>query len=509
MSIQANALYKADCLALLERIESERVQLVYLDPPWATSLLMSAGDVTQSKRLQEYLLLISRVAQQTYRVLTNSGNLFIRMTPNLSSYIRLILDQVFGKEHFQQEIIWPVSPITVPSKLAVSLHEVIFHYSKTDYYTYSPPRKPRSEDELRHNHKRDTRGPYILRTLVSSAPMPGERFEWKGFVPPYGRYWRFPQEQLEQLDAEGRIDAEGQFPRLKIYLDEIEDVEIGSVWNDIPRASFAERTQGYIPQQPISLLERIVVMGSEPGDLVLDPFCGSGTTLATAHASHRRWIGCDALEQAVAISVKRLETLGLVPHTDYELGDNESLLDYPILHHFYSPLVLRLDQALQPTFILGQVFDPEEDLHYEFKEVKSQSPARTIKNALERYIVCFLNAEGGFVYWGIRDSDREILGVNLSYEQRDEIRQILAQKTAGITPPIDPTVCRIEFYPVYDRERKAIDDHWIVELVVPFVSDKPVYYRTRSGELRVKMGGVCSKLTPAQEEVWIKGRLGQ
>jgi DNA modification methylase len=495
MSIQANALYQADCLALLERIESERVQL------------MSEDEVARSKELQVYLLFMSRVVQQAHRVLANSGNLLIHLESGLSSYIRLILDQVFGREHFQQEIVWPSSPISISSKPPASSHDVIFHYSKTDSFTYSPPHRPLADRETGRYTKSDERGRYRLSSLDSPALGSTRRFEWKGFVPPVGRSWRYSKGQLDRFYREGKIDTEGEFPGLRIYSDETQGVRVGSVWDDIPRVSAQERIGGYFAQMPLALLHRIIRMGSEPGDLVLDPFCGSGTTLVAAHADGRRWIGCDSLEEAVAVSVQRFDkTLGISPDTDFHLGDSDSIRGFPVLHHFYSPLVLRLDQALEPTFIRGQTFHREEVIHYEFKAVTSRSPARTIRDTIERYIVCFLNAEGGYVYWGIRDS-REIVGVPLSYRHRDEIRQVLPQKAGSIVPSIDPTACRIEFYPVYDDRRKVIDDHWIVELEVPYTSDKSVCYRTRNGNLYVKMDGVCSKLTGPQEAEWIKNHL--
>src|SRR5690606_13088714 len=119
------------------------------------SLAAFQDDVTYSKNLQEYLLFVSRVVQQARRVLKDSGNLFIHVEPTLSSYIRLILDQVFGKEHFRQEIVLPGLRIRTARKLPASGHHAIFHYSKTNSYMYNPPRRSRSDRDVGPHTKRD------------------------------------------------------------------------------------------------------------------------------------------------------------------------------------------------------------------------------------------------------------------------------------------------------------------------------------------------------------------
>ena len=134
-------------------------------------------------------------------------------------------------------------------------------------------------------------------------------YEWKGFAPPtYG--WRYSQETMEKLDREGRIwypDSKEKRPRLKRYLDEMSGTPIGNVWTDIaPINSQAQERLGYPTQKPLQLLERVIEASSNEGDIVLDPFCGCGTTIHAAQKLDRYWIGIDVTHLAISLIEKRL-----------------------------------------------------------------------------------------------------------------------------------------------------------------------------------------------------------
>ena len=148
-----NAVYRADCLLLLERMQSDEVGLVYVDAPWSTGPAQEWGlpVPTESGSLQEYLDFLSRVLQQIERVLAPSGNLFLHSEPSLSGHTRLILDQVFGRENFRVDIIWPRGRTHGTVGLGEE-HDTIFLYSKSDSFTYNREVRPWPKDEVRSRY---------------------------------------------------------------------------------------------------------------------------------------------------------------------------------------------------------------------------------------------------------------------------------------------------------------------------------------------------------------------
>ncbi|MCX8520992.1 MAG: DNA methyltransferase, partial [Rhodoferax sp.] len=170
-------------------------------------------------------------------------------------------------------------------------------------------------DKYRHDDK-DGRGLYQLDNMTSPNPRPNLMYAWKGFPWPK-KGWRFERATMEKLDAEGRIwyplDKQGQpdvskRPRIKRYLAEMDGGIIGSVWSDIaPINSQARERLGYPTQKPLALLERIVAASSNPGDVVLDPFCGCGTAVHAAQRLDRCWVGIDITHLAISLIEKRLK----------------------------------------------------------------------------------------------------------------------------------------------------------------------------------------------------------
>lgn len=365
MKIEPNALYAADCLALLERVHSGRVALVYLDPPWyippdtlcdvSWSPLQADNTTETTVTFRDYLAFLSKVLQQSRRVLSESGNIFFHTAPGLGSDIRLLLDQVFGRANFRSEFIFPY-PGHRGLYTPTPQHSVILYYSKTDDFIYNPPVRHLSEAEIGERYgSYDEHGPYRLAELTSFIDRPSLQFEWAGFVPPPKRSWRFSKDRLDALESEGKIyyRLSTGFPRLKVYLSENPTVEVGSVWYDLKHSALTSGEKlGLAGQQPIELLKRVIKMGSNPGNVVLDPFCGSGTALIAAQELERRWIGCDVLPVAIDAVIERFESLGLRPNADFSLGDQGALkVSAPRIPFYYSPLTLPEDVTLKPLII--------------------------------------------------------------------------------------------------------------------------------------------------------------
>jgi DNA modification methylase len=494
MDIPINGVYQSDCFALLERIESEKATLVYIDAPAYPPIRLpsqfseneNAEEVLEriedeyQEGLNEYLSFLSKVFQQVRRILTPAGNAFIQSEHHLAGSTRHILDQIFGMRNFRGEIIWPNHQKQARSVQLKTEHDTIIHFSKTSSYVYTPQFRPLSKEELDNSSNyTDEHGAFRLTDITSSITEPFLQFEWNGIVLPPGRSWRYSKERLDELNEAGMIVYKPirKFPALKTYV----DIEVGSVWDDILPVTVRSRENlGFPDQRPLNLLERIVAMGSKAGDLVLDPFCGSASTLIAAQKNGRKWLGCDLSAEAYALSVNRLkETLNLHPDSDFHSGDQQFLeKSSPVIYDLYNLEIgerSHTRRSARLTFIFNQPVDAEETLHCEFKEVKGANPIDAIKNNADEYVVAFLNSEGGSIYWGIRDIDRVVVGVNLNSEQRDKLKRLVIEQLAKIKPAIAPTLYRVILHPVQGGH-EPLTDSYVVEIAVPKISSKFLYF---------------------------------
>ena len=263
--------------------------------------------------MMAYLTMMAPRLVELRRVLKPTGSLYLHCDPTASHYLKLLCDAIMGKDNFRSEIIWKrTSAHSNATQNYAAVHDVIFFYSQSTaptwnrmYEEYDP------EYVAEHFVHQDPDGRRFRRVdLVNPASRPNLVYEYKGYKPhPNG--WKITKEKMEQLDREGRLffpkkGTEGRIRR-KLYLDESLGVPVSDVWPDIKpiHATAAERL-GYPTQKPLELLERIIRASSNPGDLVLDPFCGCGTTIDAAEKLGRQWIGIDITQLATSLIKHRL-----------------------------------------------------------------------------------------------------------------------------------------------------------------------------------------------------------
>lgn len=354
-----NTLYYGDNLAILrEHIPSESVDLIYLDPPFNSqatyNILFQEKNGTQSaaqiqafedtwhwdvkaeetyhelvtegpKRLADliqalrtflgrndmmaYLVMMAIRLVEMHRVLKPTGSIYLHCDPTASHYVKLILDTIFGPGNFRNEIIWlRSSPKSHVSRRFPSAHDVLLFYAKGDN-RFNMIHLPHDEEYVKKFYRHvepETGRRYTLDNLLNpNKNRPNLTYEFKGVT----RVWRWTRERMEQAEREGRIVwSPGKVPRYKRYLDEMPGTPVTSVWTDIqPVQSQAAERLGYPTQKPETLLERIIKASSNEGDLVLDPFCGCGTTVVVAERLNRRWIGIDITHLAITLMKHRLE----------------------------------------------------------------------------------------------------------------------------------------------------------------------------------------------------------
>lgn len=528
MSITPNALCHSDCLALLERTENEKASLVYLDPPWYTDegneggiwheAQTSASKTSKQEqalvaeaRFQTYLDFLSKVLQQTYRILTTKGTLFFHVEPRLSGYVRLLIDEAFGRNNFVTEIVLPHPRFNNRLKPRTE-HSTILVYGKTDDFTYYPPKRSLTQEEIREKfNQRDERGAFRLTDLTTSLKRPNLIYPLESVLPPSGRSWRYSKERMEELKSQGLIHftPNNRMPLLKVYLDENSEVEVGNIWDDIsPRIPPSERTD-FSTQQSLALLSRIIQMGTNMGETVFDPFCGSGTTLVAAEKLERKWIGCDSLREACSITIDRLEKETKLEGRDYVFVSQDTLVKkHPIIYRVFPRSSNGLPQLPNPEqiFVLNKILPIEETRHYEFKEVTSKNPVATIKDIAEQYAVAFLNSEGGRIFWGVKN-DRTVSGIFLNTAERDEIRRVVGEKLTSIKPPIAPTAYEVRFYPVRDDHGILVENLYVVEMSVPRPNSTDLYF-TGKDEAWVRIDGGKKRLSGPEIQQEILHRKG-
>jgi site-specific DNA-methyltransferase (adenine-specific) len=363
-----NALYYGDNLAVLrESIASESVDLVYLDPPFnsqATYNLLfrspagvgsqaqieafedtwhwsqeaetafdqvirsghtNAADLLRAIRsflgendMMAYLAMMAIRLIELHRVLKPTGALYLHCDPTASHYLKIILDGVFGATQFRNEIIWQRSKNPKGSqhqgvRWGPSTDTILFYAkSGSNRLNVDAAKAKASQADIAHRYpKTDENGRWADGPILRSDSM-GARtnlvYEYNGFTPgPAG--WRMERSELEKVAAAGDLywTSEGR-PRRKVRPDASELNPLSNCWTDIsPINSQAQERLGYPTQKPISLLERIVRASSDPGGVVLDPFCGCGTAIHAAQKLGRKWIGIDVTHLAISLIERRLK----------------------------------------------------------------------------------------------------------------------------------------------------------------------------------------------------------
>ena len=286
-------------------------------PPQVREMVAALHGFVGPNDMMAYLVMMAQRLLELHRVLKPTGSLYLHCDPTASHYLKVVLDAVFGKEHFRNEIVWKRTNARTADQRWPRVHDVLLFYSKSDDFTFRPVAVPAARAKLPHTLVRGPDGrKYQTFELTAPGTRNGETGRpWRGFDPTHlGRHWANLHAVMDGWDAEELIHwpKKGGFPRRRAsepFDETAREVSVGDVWVDVDRINQAakERT-GYPTQKPLALLERIVAASSNPGDLVLDPFCGCGTAVVAAERLGRRWLGIDVTHLAIAVMKYRLES---------------------------------------------------------------------------------------------------------------------------------------------------------------------------------------------------------
>ena len=353
--MDSNSLYYGDNLDILRRyVRDESADLIYLDPPFnsnqtynvlfqekdgsqSASQIKAFGDTwhwdeTAARSYEEtveaggqvaeamqafrkllgtndmlaYMSMMAPRLLELRRVLKPTGSLYLHCDSTASHYLKLLLDSIFGLVYFRNEVIWKrTSAHNDPERYGRNT-DTIFYFSKDKKWTWNKQFTKHDEDYLARFRHTDEDGRIWTDDNLTAKGLSGGgyEYEYKGAK----SLWRCPKETMARLDREGRLHFTSRGGiRIKRYLDETKGVPLQALWDDIPPINSQSRERlGYPTQKPVALLERIIQASSNEGDVVLDPFCGCGTTIAAAQKLGRRWIGIDITQLAISLIRYRL-----------------------------------------------------------------------------------------------------------------------------------------------------------------------------------------------------------
>ena len=306
---------------------SGKVKLVYIDPPFSTrsqfysrQQVYAYGDLLKGAEFVEFLR--ERLIW-LHHLLANDGSLYLHIDERMMSYMRVILDEIFGVSGFRNCITRKkCNPKNFTRNTYGNISDYVLLYTKSNAYTWHRPLEKWTEETAAKEYQyiEPETGRRYKRVPVHAPEIRhGETGKpWRDKLPPPGKHWQYPPAKLDELDERGEIywSPTGN-PRRKVYLDESRGVPIQDIWMDVRDAHNQNISiSGYPTEKPIELLNRIVLASSDPGDIVLDSFSGSGTTLAVANQLGRRWIGIDNSPEAMRATLKRF-AVGLEPMGDY------------------------------------------------------------------------------------------------------------------------------------------------------------------------------------------------
>ncbi len=359
LNVKNRTIFEGDNLDILRGVNSDSVDLIYLDPPfnsnrnysapigseaagaafkdswtlsdvdnaWVGEIadkapalynVIQASEYSHGKGMKSYLIMMAVRLLELKRVLKDTGSIYLHVDATASHYLKLIMDSVFDNKNFRNEIVWRRHTSVHGSfqhapKQWGTMNDLILYYVKSSHTPVSPYVELTEEERnLKFNLvDGDGRRYYDDSSHIYNTPNMGARpnqcYTWRGYTNPYASGWRLTKKRLEEEYQKGNfvILPDGKLQRRK-YENDYRGQLVGNVWIDIKPTMGKERT-GYPTQKPLALLERIIKASSNEGDVVLDPFCGCATTCEAAERLGRQWVGIDLSPKAYDLIRMRLQ----------------------------------------------------------------------------------------------------------------------------------------------------------------------------------------------------------
>ena len=360
---QNQTIWTGDNLDIMRGMNSESVDLIYLDPPfnsnrdyaapigsqaagaafkdtWTLSDVDEAwhGEIAEhdpalygiidaagqahGKGMKSYLIMMAVRLLEMRRVLRDTGSLYLHCDPMASHYLKILMDAIFGKNNFRNEIIWKRTSSKKATKKLGAVHDVILFYSASNENVFNPVYGDHNENYVQKFYRfEDQHGRFRTGDLTAAGVRYGDSGEpWRGIdVTVKGNHWRGPgtfpdhvekpdnwgtmktREKLDYLDSVGLIywPPKGDMPAFKRYLNTSQGSPMTDVIVDVsPLSAKSKEKVGYPTQKPFDLLERLIQTSSNHGDIIMDPFCGCATACVASQLNNRQWVGIDISSKA-------------------------------------------------------------------------------------------------------------------------------------------------------------------------------------------------------------------
>lgn len=318
--------------SLIKQGWAGKINLIYIDPPFFTGADFSVKTKVGEEQIEkEPSIIEERAYKDTWsggiasylkymyerlvlmrELLAENGSIYVHLDWHVGHYVKVIMDEIFGYENFRNEITWrKLTAAKAQSKFFSNVKDMLLVYSKSNNVTFNPQFIKGAKDEEIYPYIEDETGRrYGSFDFTQKGNGTPRLFGDKLLNPPPGKHWIWGQEKIDKAMDEGRIIfTSSGLPRIKRYLDEKAGNYLGDLWSDdevAPISANSTERLDFDTQKPEALLKRIILASSNPGDIVADFFCGSGTTLAVAEKLGRRWIGSDLSKFAIQVTRKRL-----------------------------------------------------------------------------------------------------------------------------------------------------------------------------------------------------------
>ena len=362
LNFSDKTIWTGDNLDILRGLNSDTVDLIYLDPPFnsnrnyeapvgskaagaafkdtwtlsdldvawmgliadeqpAVANLLRTSSLTHGKGIQSYLTMMAVRLMEMRRVLKNTGSIYLHCDPYAAPYLKLLMDAVFSHTQFRSQITWRrINAKGLAFKGYPNSADFLLYYSKSDDFIWNRafrPHDPAYVDKFYRHIELETGRRYRISDLTNpNRDRPNLTYEWHGHL----RVWRWTKERMQLAHENGLVHYSSTgLASQKRYLDEMQGNPIDTIWDDIqPVQPQSQERTGYPTQKPLALLERIIKASSNEGDIVLDPFCGCATACVASDKLNRKWVGVDISPKAVELVNKRLQqAMGSLFHHGY------------------------------------------------------------------------------------------------------------------------------------------------------------------------------------------------
>lgn len=306
--------------------EGVKVSLYYLDPPYGTGFDFQSRNLEHAYKdsmgLAAYIEFMRRRLILMRETMADDGSIYVHIGHQMLAHLKVVMDEVFGPENFRNLITRrKCSSKNFTRKQYANINDYILFYSKSKAYKWNQPGiAPKKEWIDKEYPKIDSLGRrYKLVPVHAPGTRRGETGQpWREMLPPPGKHWQYTPEKLEQMDHQGDIHwSRNGNPRRKVYLNSDKKIALTDYWDQYRDAHHQSiKITGYPTEKNLSMVKMIVEASSDDDDLVVDPFCGSGTTLHAARDLGRRFLGIDASFSAAKATLRRMRH-GLAPMGDY------------------------------------------------------------------------------------------------------------------------------------------------------------------------------------------------